>query len=375
MPECKVCHKSDKLFSKNLGVCYKCIIERPSEAISITNQIHKISRKKYGLPSTIPRDPNGLRCGICSNDCKIPLNGLGYCGLVKNENGKINRLAGTIDKGLLQWYYDPNPTNCVAAFVCPAGTGCGYPDFANKQGPEYGYSNLAVFYGACNFDCLYCQNYQYRQMPQKLNPIISARELASKINEKVSCICYFGGDPSPQMPHAIKTAQIAMNKAKENGQIFRVCFETNGGVNWPLMKKAAELAFNSGGCIKIDLKCFNENLNIALCGVSNKQTLENFKKLGEMVAKRPKIPFLIGSTLLVPGYVDVDEVRKIAQFIKDINPNIPYSLLGFSPHYHMNDLPLTSKYHAQRCLEVAKRGVGLEKVKIGNVHLLSDIKY
>ncbi|MFX1451026.1 MAG: radical SAM protein [Promethearchaeota archaeon] len=363
------------LFSKNLGVCYDCIIKRPSESIKITNKLHEISRNSFSLPPAIPYDNNGKKCGLCSNDCKIPSQGLGYCGLVKNEDDKIKRLAGSTEKGLLQWYYDPNPTNCVAAFVCPAGTGCGYPDFANTSGPEYGYSNLAVFYGACNFDCLYCQNYQYRQMPKKLSPIVSSKELAEKVNKRVSCICYFGGDPSPQMPHAIKTAEIALNRAREKGQIFRVCFETNGGMKWALMKKAAELAFNSGGCIKIDLKCFNENLNIALCGVSNKQTLENFKKLGEMVERRPEIPFLIGSTLLVPGYIDVIEVREIAQFIKDINPDIPYSLLGFFPHYYMNDLPLTSKNHAQRCLEVAKSVVGLENVKIGNVHLLSDARY
>lgn len=316
----------------------------------------------------------GKRCGLCANDCKIPRNGLGYCGLVKNEKDKLVRLAGTPRKGLLDWYYDPNPTNCVAEFVCPAGTGCGYPNFANKPGPEYGYVNLAVFYGACNFDCLFCQNFQYRRMPQKLTPMISAEELASKVDKRVSCICSFGGDPTPQMPHAIKTAQIALNKADEDGRILRICFETNGGMNWPLLKKAAELSFNSGGCIKIDLKCFNQNLHTALCGVSSQQTLQNFKKLGEYISRRPEIPFLIASTLLIPGYIDIEEIEKIANFIKEINPEIPYSLLGFYPDYYMDDLPVTSKIHARRCLDTALNA-GLKNVHIGNVNLLSNTKY
>ncbi len=362
------------LFSRKLGVCRDCIVSKPSEALKITDKLHRMSREEFDLPSTIPNSEQGVKCGFCSNDCRIPENGLGYCGLVKNQGGRINRLAGTPEHGLLNWYYDPNPTNCVAAFVCPAGTGCGYPKFANKDGPEFSYANLAVFYGACNFDCLYCQNYQYREMPKRLSPLVSAEELASKVNNKVSCICYFGGDPSPEMSHAIKTARIALKKARENEQIVRICFETNGGMTWPQMKKAAELAFDSGGCIKIDLKCYDENLHLALCGISNRQTLKNFQKLGEYVTRRPEIPFLIGSTLLVPGYVDVDEVKKLAEFIRDTNPEIPYSLLGFYPHYFMNDLPVTSKSHAKRCLEVVK-SVGLKIVNIGNIHLLSNRDY
>ncbi|MEE8618654.1 MAG: hypothetical protein V3S84_00830 [Dehalococcoidales bacterium] len=46
----------------------------------------------------------------------------------------------------------------MADWVCPAGTGAGYPDFAYRAGVEYGYKNLAVFYHACSFDCLFYQN-------------------------------------------------------------------------------------------------------------------------------------------------------------------------------------------------------------------------
>jgi len=78
---------------------------------------------------------------------------------------------------------------------------------------------------------------------------------------------------------------------------------------------------------------------------------------------------LIASTLLVPGYVDEEEVKSLAHFIASINPDIPYSLLAFHPHFYMSDLPLTQKSMAQRCLEAA-RGAGLKNVRIGNLHLL-----
>jgi pyruvate formate lyase activating enzyme len=71
----------------------------------------------------------------------------------------------------------------------------------------------------------------------------------------------------------------------------------------------------------------------------------------------------------VPGYIDEEEVRRIARFISSVNPEIPYSLLAFYPHFYMSDLPLTPKFLAYRCLETA-REEGLKNVRLGNIHLL-----
>jgi len=113
-----------------------------------------------------------------------------------------------------------------------------------------------------------------------------------------------------------------------------------------LLRQAAELSLNSGGCIKFDLKVWSEELHIALCGVSNKRTLENFRLLAEYVKKRPSSPFLVASTLLVPGYIDTEEISRIAAFISSLSQDIPYTLLAFHPQFMMNDLPPTSKRHA-----------------------------
>jgi len=125
----------------------------------------------------------------------------------------------------------------------------------------------------------------------------------------------------------------------------------------------------SGGCIKFDLKAFDENLHLALCGVSNRQTLENFQWLGQFTHERPDPPLLVASTLLVPGYIDEEEVGKIARFIASVDPAIPYSLLAFYPQFEMNDLPTTSRSQAEACQKSALKA-GLERVRVGNVHLL-----
>lgn len=364
MGMCKLCGKESEYVSSFLGLCSQCIIRRPEESLSRVTDIHREARKRFNLTLAIPK--KGVRCVGCGNECRIPEGEKGYCGLVENKGGELIRLAGTEERGLCEWYYDELPTNCVASWVCPAGTGCGYPRFATRRGPEYEYLNLSVFYGSCNFDCLFCQNWHFKYNTQSLTPLISAEELASKVNEKVKCICYFGGNPDPQLPHAIRTSEIAM---ENTDGILRICMETNGNANPSLLKKFAKIALESGGCVKFDLKTFDEGLNIVLCGISNKTTLKNFKMLSRYHKKRPEVPFLHASTLLIPGYVEVDQVKKISKFITKLDNTIPYTLLAFHPMFLMDDLPFTSRETAERCLRIA-REQGLERVRIGNVHLL-----
>ena len=106
-----------------------------------------------------------------------------------------------------------------------------------------------------------------------------------------------------------------------------------------------------------------------MTGVDNKIVLENFEFVGrEYFDRRSNLPVLNATTLLVPGYINETEVEQIASFISSINKNIPYSLLGFYPHFEMSDLPLTSLEMAENCYNIAKEY--LNNVNIGNKHLL-----
>lgn len=370
MGKCLICGVEAETVSGNLGACLGCVLGRAEEALEVTRKAHARSRAVFGLPSEPPSDDGGLVCGVCANDCRIGAGNSGFCGLVLNVEGRLVRLGGTAEKGVLEWYYDGLPTNCVGWWFCPGCTGKGYPKFAYKPEAEHGYSNLAVFYRACSYDCLFCQNWHYRKSSVEQKPVMSAEALASKVDKHVSCICYFGGDPSPQMPHSLATSRIALEKAEAEKRILRICWETNGYMNRKLVEKAAECALESGGNIKFDLKSWNEELNIALCGVSNKPTVENFKTVGEkFFGERSELPMLSASTLLVPGYVDVEQVGRIARFISEIDPNIPYTLLAFYPCYVMNDLPTTRRKRALECLRAAERH--LKNTRMGNIHLLS----
>ena len=135
------------------------------------------------------------------------------------------------------------------------------------------------------------------------------------------------------------------------------------------MKEMLDVSLRSGGIVKFDLKTFDRNLNLALCGVSNDQTLASFRASAARAQERPKVPLVVASTLLVPGYIDAKEVGRIARFIASVDPKTPYSLLAFHPDYLMTDVPPTPRSLAEACAEEAHRA-GLERVRLGNVHLL-----
>ncbi len=365
---CLSCGQTSRLITRSLRLCVNCIRTRFDEVKNQISATHRSSRIKYGLPHSVPADKSGISCHLCGNKCRIPKQERGFCGLRENQNNILVHLAGSRDNGLVSWYHDPLPTNCVADWVCAGGSEAGYSQYSYSKSAEYGYQNLAVFYEACTFNCLFCQNWHYREITL-VSGKSRAEDLVNSISETTSCICFFGGDPTPQMEHALAVARLARERKKSD--ILRICWETNGSMDQSFLKEAASISLESGGCIKFDLKAFDERLNFALCGVSNKQTLENFRWLANIGSSRPDPPSLVASTLLVPGYVDVDEVKRIADFISSIDRSIPYVLLAFYPSFQMNDLPCTSSRHAEASL-IAARAAGLQRVRLGNTHLLSD---
>ncbi len=352
---CQICGKQSALIAGFLGVCLGCIRRHPAEALRQAEEAHQRGRRLFGLPASPPQDPQGVQCVLCGHACRISEGGRGFCGLRTVRAGRLVHLAGTPQRGLLHWYRDPLPTNCVADPVC---TG------RHQRGAH----NLAVFYASCTLDCLFCQNWHYREADAERGPFLSAEELADAAQHSTYCVCYFGGDPSSQMPHALASAR----RLAQKGVV--VCWETAGNCHPGFIEQAVELSLQTDGIVKFDLKALDETLHRVLTGASNQLTLENFSRAARQFGERPAPPLIVASTLLVPGYVDVEEVRRIASFIAGLNPAIPYVLLGFAPQCFMPDLPTTSRAHAQAA-ETAARDAGLRNVYIGNWHLLTREDY
>ncbi|MHA1916124.1 MAG: radical SAM protein [Promethearchaeota archaeon] len=377
MGTCKFCGKSEKTVSEVLQVCRKCILEGDWREIkSQILKVHKQIREQVQLPDKPPKAEKPyikLKCTYCVNECSLGDGDISYCGLrniQKNKNGNLPFPSKS--KGYIHGYTDPNPTNCCNAWVCPAGTQFGYPKYSDYNGPEFGTFSYAAFLFGCTFNCLFCQNSSHKNLSKR--NLIDVDILANQIakDREVTCICFFGGTPEAQLPFSINLSKKIIEKVKKtnDSRKFRVCWEWNGSGNQKLIEKCMEIAVNSGGNIKFDLKTFNEKLNIALCGVSNTRTLENFKILAEKYfgSRGEDMPEISACTLLVPGYTTSEEVELIAQYISSINTKIPYSLLVFHGDYQMRDLGITPQNQALKCLKTAQKYLG--RVHLGNKFLL-----
>ena len=366
--KCRLCGKEKYIASILAGYCVDCIREKWADVASEIMEKRNWMRRDLGLPpeDTSYKSKQGIPCKLCVRECVIGDGEYGYCGLRKNVGSRLQSLVSP-DVSIAHVYLDPHVTNCCAAYFCPAGTGLGFPKYAYRNGPEYGYYNLAYFFYGCSFSCVYCQNHSLL----KPNPadVYTREEIVNwiKSTRRISCICWVGGTPEPQLPFALKVGKEVI---EEVDRIVRLCYEWNGTGNWKLVEKAGEQALVSGGIIKFDLKAWSEELNIALSGYSNKRVYENFRRLfDKYYNERREIPLLTATTLLVPGYIDSYEVECIAKFLSELDKDIPYSLLIFHPDNYMRDLPITPKKQVQEAYNAAKKY--LSNVNIGNIHLLA----
>ncbi len=346
MRTCKVCGAEAP---ELLDYCGRCVGKADEGELL---RPHALPRRALELPPRIPRG-GATTCRLCANACAPREGERGYCGVRMAMGGRLRYIwDGGAEKGLLHSYYDPLPTNCCAAWFC---------------GAERGH-NLAVFFYGCNYDCLFCQNAQHKHLDE--GELVTVEELVKRaLAPNVECICFFGGSPEPQLPFALRASRMVAERAREVGRKIRICWEWNGAGNPYLVRRAAEISLETGGIVKFDLKAWDEKRALALCGVSTRPSFENFRMVAEEFLPRASYPLLTATTLLVPGYIDEEEVGKIAEFIASISRDIPYSLLVFYPAYCMADLPVTSREQAVRCFRAAK-DAGLKRVHVGNLHLL-----
>ena len=191
---CALCGTESQLVIEHLGVCARCVCTPPgaeptsSPAYPLVQRAHTEARRAFALPAEPPRTPGGVACPLCSQSCIIGPGERGYCGLrtyqAVDASGRrrLGHLAGTPARGVLHWYRDLLPTNCVADWVCAGSR-------------QRGAHNLAVFYASCTLDCLYCQNGHFREV----DPVTSAEFDESLVDAQARAL---GADASELWEHA-----------------------------------------------------------------------------------------------------------------------------------------------------------------------------
>lgn len=275
-----------------------------------------------------------VHCYLCSHHCKISKGNRGICGVRENINGTLYSLV----YGKL-----------IAAAVDPIEK---KPLFHFLPGSS-AYSIATV---GCNFSCLNCQNYDISQKPKPKKPIIGEETTPEQVVEaakryKCESIAYTYTEPTIFLEYAYDIAKLAKKEDIKN------VFVSNGYITEEALKTIAPCLDANN----IDLKSFSDEFYRKVCGARLQPVLDAIslhKELGIWIEI---------TTLVIPSLNDSDEnFRKIAEFIKSLDENIPWHVSAFYPAYKLLDVQPTPVETLDKARRIGLE-VGLKHVYQGNI--------
>jgi len=169
-------------------------------------------------------------------------------------------------------------------------------------------------------------------------------------------VAFTGGDLACQPEFYAKSAELI----KELNKNVWVLFETNG---YGLTPNTLDVFQQAGiDSFWLDIKAYHEEVHRRLTGVSNSQIL----KLPEAMKERGFVVEVL--SLYIPGWVETDQIAKIARELAAVDAEIPFTILAFFPEYKMRDVPFPTMWQMIEAYSAA-RDAGLRKIKLGNLHL------
>jgi len=111
----------------------------------------------------------------------------------------------------------------------------------------------------------------------------------------------------------------------------------------------------------IDLKSFSDAFYRKICKARLQPVLDTISRMKELGV------WLEVTTLVIPGLNDSDEeLKEIAEFIKDVGVDIPWHVSAFYPTYKMLNRPRTPAQTLRRARQIGLEA-GLRYVYTGNI--------
>jgi pyruvate-formate lyase-activating enzyme len=166
-------------------------------------------------------------------------------------------------------------------------------------------------------------------------------------------MAFTGGDLSCCVDFYCQVAE----EIKKNCSNMWVLIESNG---YGLTPQNLDRLRDSGAdSFWLDMKAFDEDVYKKLCGTTNEWIL---RAPAEIIKRGFVLEVL---TLFIPGWVEEDQIGKIAQLIADVDDGIPMTILAFFPEYKVKDTKPPTLDDMVRVFKRVKRK-GLQNVKLGN---------
>ncbi|MBW1768876.1 MAG: AmmeMemoRadiSam system radical SAM enzyme [Deltaproteobacteria bacterium] len=279
-------------------------------------------------------EKNSVQCLLCNHKCLIKEGAKGICSVRENRGGTLISL---VYGKVIARHLDPIEKKPLFHFLPGSNS----------------YSIATV---GCNFKCPFCQNADISQMPSDYNEIMGADMTPDMIvNEAIASrsatISYTYTEPTIYFELAVDTGRLARSKGLRN------VFVSNGYMTEECLKEFYPDLHGAN----VDLKSYNDKFYKEQCGARLKpvlKTLETMKKMGI---------WLEITTLLIPGLNDSnDELKGLAQFIADLDHNIPWHISRFYPVHRLTNIHPTPPESIHRAKEIGYEA-GLKYVYTGNL--------
>jgi len=280
-------------------------------------------------------DDNKVRCNLCGHRCVIPEGKIGVCHVRENIGGTLYTLV-----------YG----NLISSHVDPI-----------EKKPLYHYlpgsRSFSIATPGCNFQCMWCQNWEIAQMPRsydirtdKLTP--PEQVVQSALASGSSSIAYTYTEPTIFFEYAYDTSRLAHQAGIGN------VYVTNGYMT-PEMLDTYNPYLDAAN---VDLKAFNKKAYHRYVGAGLQPVLDSMIKMKKLGI------WLEVTTLVIPGINDQpDELRQAAEFVaRELGVDTPWHISRFFPHYKMRDIPATPLQTMELAQAIGQE-LGLKYVYLGNV--------
>lgn len=276
---------------------------------------------------------NALKCYACGHRCLIKEGKRGICKVRFNEGGQLRV-----------------PMNYVAALACDPTEK--KPFFHVLPGSD----TLTFGMLGCDLHCGYCQNWLTSQALRDdaagTSPtIVTSDRLVSMAK------AYGAAMVGSSYNEPLITAEWAVEvfkKARPEG--FKTAFISNGNATPQVLDYLRPWT----DCYKIDLKSMSDKNYRQLGGV-----VDNILDTVKMVNERGFWEEIV--TLVIPGFNDSeDELKRAADFIASVSPDIPWHVTAFHQDYKMTENANTTAEQLIRICEVG-HDAGLRYIYAGNL--------
>ena len=274
-----------------------------------------------------------VRCFACGHCCPIPDGHLGVCKVRFNRGGKLQ----------VPWGY-------VGGVQC---------DPIEKKPFFHAYPGaLAYSFGmlGCDLHCSYCQNWVTSQAlrdPNAVSPPMGAspRDLVhDAVQQGAQVVVSTYNEPLITSEWAVAIFKEARAAGLKTGYI------SNGNGTPQVLEYLRPWV----DLFKVDLKSFDEQHYHKLGGRLEPilRTIRTVHEMGMWVEV---------VTLVIQGFNDSDdELKRLADFLVGISPDIPWHVTAFHKDYKMTDPEDTKPKTLARAAEIGRRA-GLRFVYAGNL--------